>query len=155
MTTEYKNLTDVSLATPFSSTSSAFIKNLPGLPESLISLVETSLISLEERSLLITKGAKDYFFLSTIVALVKARLWPAQATLYRQQVTERILSFAQTLFSRHTGCEHLGPQGMGNFKNSQQPIFTMAPPMMPIIPTEYNTSGIPPPPPLGVTVSHV
>lgn len=117
--------------------------------------METSLISLEQRSLLITKGAKDYFFLSTIVALVKARLWPTQETLYRQQVTERILAFAQTLFSRHTGCEHLGPQGMGNFKTSQQAMFTMAPTMMPIIPTEYNPSGIPPPPPLGVTVSPV
>lgn len=65
------------------------------------------------------KGAKDYFFLSTIVALVKAKLWPTQAVMYKQQVVERILAFAQTLFSRHANCEHLGKPGMGSFQNNQ------------------------------------
>lgn len=65
------------------------------------------------------KGAKDYFFLSTIVALVKAKLWPTQAVIYKQQVVERILAFAQTLFSRHANCEHLGKPGMGSFQNNQ------------------------------------
>ncbi|CAG8025251.1 unnamed protein product [Penicillium salamii] len=139
---------------PFYPTSSAsLIHNLPGLPESLISLVETALISLEERSLLVTKGAKDYFFLSTIVALVKARLWPAQAIVYKQQVVERILAFAQALFSRHTGCEHLGPHGMGNFKNNQVAAFTATPAMVPIISNEFDPNGMLPPPHLGVTVS--
>ena len=92
---------------------------LPGLPDSLLSLVEAALISLEGRFLLVVKGAKDYFFLSTIVALVKAKLWPAQALVYRQQVVERVLSFAQTMFSRHATCEHLGTPGMGSFKNNQ------------------------------------
>ncbi|CAG7925158.1 unnamed protein product [Penicillium olsonii] len=127
------------------------VHNLPGLPESLISLVETALISLEERSLLVTKGAKDYFFLSTIVALVKARIWPAQAIVYKQQVVERILSFAQALFSRHTGCEHLGPPGMGNFKNNQVAAFTATPAMVPIISNEFDPNGMLPPPHLGVT----
>jgi hypothetical protein len=93
--------------------------NLPGLPESLISLMETILVCLEGRFLLVVKGAKDYFFLSTIVALVKARLWPTQAVMYKQQVVERILSFAQTLFSRHANCEHLGTPGLGSFKTNQ------------------------------------
>jgi hypothetical protein len=92
---------------------------LPGLPDSLLSLVEAALISLEGRFLLVVKGAKDYFFLSTIVALVKAKLWPVQAIVYKQQVVERVLSFAQTLFSRHATCEHLGAPGMGSFENSQ------------------------------------
>jgi hypothetical protein len=115
--------------------------------------VETALISLEERSLLVTKGAKDYFFLSTIVALVKARLWPAQAIVYKQQVVERILAFAQALFSRHTGCEHLGAHGMGNFKNNQLAEFTATPPMVPVMPTEFDPNGMLPPPHLGLTVS--
>lgn len=92
---------------------------LPGLPDSLLSLVETILISLESRFLLVVKGAKDYFFLSTIVALVKGKIWPAQAIMYKQQVVERVLSFAQTLFSRHATCEHLGAPGMGSFQNNQ------------------------------------
>lgn len=92
---------------------------LPGLSESLLALVETTLAALEGRFLLVIKGAKDYFFLSTIVALVKAKLWAAQATMYKQQVVERVLSFAQTLFSRHATCEHLGPLGMGCFQDNQ------------------------------------
>ena len=84
-----------------------------------MSLVETALIALEGRFLLVVKGAKDYFFLSTIGALVKAKLWPAQAIMYKQQVVDRVLSFAQTLFSRHATCEHLGAPGMGNFKDKQ------------------------------------
>lgn len=92
---------------------------LPGLPDSLMSLVEAALISLEGRLLLVVKGAKDYFFLSTIAALVKVRLWPTQAIMYKQQVVERVLSFAQTLFSRHANCQHLGGPGMGCFKNNQ------------------------------------
>jgi hypothetical protein len=67
----------------------------------------------------VVKGAKDYFFLSTIVALVKAKIWPTQAVMYKQQVVERILSFAQTLFTRHANCEHLGKPGMGSFQNNQ------------------------------------
>jgi hypothetical protein len=110
----------ISLGAPFSPTSStSLLQSLPGLPESLLTLVETALVSLEARSLLVTKGAKDYFFFSTIVALVKARLWPAQAIMYKQQVVERVLSFTQTLFSRHASCEHLGAPGMGNFKTNQ------------------------------------
>lgn len=95
------------------------INTLPGLPESLLSLVQTALNCLEGRFLLLVKGAKDYFFLSTIVALVKAKLWPTQAVMHKQQVVERVLSFAQTLFSRHATCEHLGEPGMGSFKNNQ------------------------------------
>lgn len=95
------------------------LHTLPGFADSLLSLVETALISLEGRYLLVVKGAKDYFFLSTIVALVKARLWPAQELIFKQQVVQRVLSFAQTIFSRHTTCEHLGTPGMGSFKDNQ------------------------------------
>lgn len=65
------------------------------------------------------KGAKEYFFMSTILALVKARLWPAQATVYKQEVVDRVIFFAQTLFTRHANCDHLGELGMGGFKTSQ------------------------------------
>ncbi|KAI2697960.1 CAZyme family GH43 [Penicillium roqueforti] len=129
-----------------SSISSAFIlHNIPGIPESLLSLVETALIALEERSLLVTKGAKDYYFLSTIVGLVKARLWPAQATMYKQQVVERVLSFAQILFSRHMNCDHLGDKGMGNFKDNQVAAFMAAPTMVPVMQAEFDPNGMHPP----------
>ncbi|CAG7992193.1 unnamed protein product [Penicillium nalgiovense] len=132
------------LSYPISST--FILHNIPGIPESLISLVETALIALEERSLLMTKGAKDYYFLSTIVALVKSRLWPAQATMYKQQVVERVLSFAQILFSRHMHCDHLGDKGMGNFKNNQVAAFMAAPTMAPVIQPEFDPNGMHPPP---------
>jgi len=115
-----------------------------------MSLVESVLSALEVRFLLIVKGAKDYFFLSTISALVKARLWPTQAIIYKQQVVERVLSFAQTLFTRHATCEHLGNPGMGSFKDNQVSAF-LSTSMAPVIPPEFD--GMVPPTNLGVTVS--
>ncbi|KAL5337354.1 hypothetical protein BJX70DRAFT_249488 [Aspergillus crustosus] len=97
----------------------SLIHTLPGLPESLISLVEVALASLESRLLLVVKGAKEYFFMSTILALVKTKLWPTQAAIYKQEVVERVILFAQTLFTRHANCAHLGELGMGNFKTNQ------------------------------------
>ena len=134
------------------STSSTFtFHTLTGLPDSLISLVETALIALEHRFHLVVKGAKDYFFLSTIVALVKSRVWPAQSIMYKQQVVERVLSFTQSLFSRHATCEHLGAPGMGSFKDNQVATFVATPGMTTMLPTDFD--GILPPPNLGVTVS--
>ncbi|KAJ6031078.1 hypothetical protein N7540_001810 [Penicillium herquei] len=133
----------------FPSTSTFQLTALPGIPDSLMSLVETALLALEVRFLLIVKGAKDYFFLSTISALVKAKLWPAQSIMYKQQVVERVLSFAQTLFTRHATCEHLGNPGMGNFKDNQVSAFLSTPGMAPVIPPEFD--GMIPPPDLGVT----
>lgn len=49
----------------------------------------------------------------------QAKTWPAQAIMYKQQVVERALSFAQTLLSRHATCEHLGGAGIGSFQNNQ------------------------------------
>ncbi|KAL2835034.1 hypothetical protein BDW59DRAFT_155858 [Aspergillus cavernicola] len=99
--------------------STSLIHTLPGLPESLISLVEVALTCLESRLLLVVKGAKEYFFMSTILALVKSKLWPAQASAYKQEVVERVIRFAQTLFTMHSECNHLGNRGMGNFKTNQ------------------------------------
>ncbi|KAJ5161077.1 hypothetical protein N7492_006469 [Penicillium capsulatum] len=125
------------------------LQTLPGFTDSLVALVESALVILERRSLLVVKGAKDYFFLSTIVALVKAKLWPEQASLYKQQVVERVLSFAQTLFSRHATCEHLGPPGMGSFQDNQVASFLSTPGMAPMLPSDLD--GILPPPHLGTT----
>ncbi|KAJ5111236.1 hypothetical protein N7532_001771 [Penicillium argentinense] len=132
---------------PASTTST--IHALPGLPDSLLALVETALIALEHRFLLVVKGAKDYFFLSTIVALVKAKVWPSQSNICKQQVVERVLSFAQTLFSRHATCEHLGAPGMGSFKDNQVAAFVATPGMEPVLPSDLD--GILPPPGFGVT----
>lgn len=57
--------------------------------------------------------------MSTIVALVKVGLWPSQAQIYKQEVVERVILFAQTLFTRHANCAHLGEWGLGNFKTNQ------------------------------------
>ncbi|KAJ5909779.1 hypothetical protein N7504_004422 [Penicillium tannophilum] len=133
----------------YSSSSTFQLASLPGFPDSLMSLVEAALIALEVRFLLVVKGAKDYFFLSTIGALVKAKLWPAQAMMYKQQVVERVLSFAQTLFQRHATCEHLGSPGMGSFKDNQVVAFLATPGMPPVMSSDFN--GILPPPNLGVT----
>ncbi|KNG84458.1 C6 transcription factor [Aspergillus nomiae NRRL 13137] len=110
-------------------------QTLPGLPESLITLAEMTLTCLETQLLLVVKGAKEYFFMSTILDLVKARLWPAQATVYKQEVVDRVIFFAQTLFTRHANCDHLGELGMGGFKTTQVPVLNpssgMAQPFVP------------------------
>lgn len=131
------------LAAFYPSSSAFILHTLPGLPDSLISLVESALISLEGRFLLVVKGAKDYFFLSTIVALVKSKVWPTQSIIFKQQVVERVLSFTQTLFTRHATCEHLGAPGMGNFKDNQVAAFVATPGMAPVLPSDFD--GILPP----------
>ncbi|KAE8158038.1 hypothetical protein BDV40DRAFT_276834 [Aspergillus tamarii] len=127
-------------------------QTLPGLPESLITLVEMTLTCLERQLLLVVKGAKEYFFMSTILALVKARLWPAQATVYKQEVVNRVIFFAQTLFTRHANCDHLGELGMGGFKTSQVPVLNpssgMAQPFVPNI-------NMLPPTNFGITVRSI
>ncbi|KAJ5566001.1 hypothetical protein N7535_007639 [Penicillium sp. DV-2018c] len=135
--------------------SSAFLlHNLPGIPDSLLSLIEAALVTLEERSLMLTKGASDYYFLSTLVALVKAQLWPDQAMMYRQQVVERILSFTQVLFSRHANCDHLDERGLGDFKVDQLAKNKVVPAMI-IQPIEFDRNQMPPPhQPGGATQIH-
>ncbi|KAL4796899.1 hypothetical protein BDV19DRAFT_67059 [Aspergillus venezuelensis] len=109
----------------------SLVHTLPGLPESLITLVEVALACMENRLLLVIKGAKEYFFMSTILALVKAKLWPVQATVYKQEVVERVILFAQTLFIRHANCAHLGDLGMGSFKTNQVPSLNGLPGVTP------------------------
>lgn len=102
------------LMTPASSTT-ALSCTLAGFPESLMSLVEAVLVCLEARLYLMVKGAKEYFFMSALIGLVKTKLSPAQANAHKQEVVDRILSFAQTLFHTHAICNHLGDRGMGSF----------------------------------------
>lgn len=88
-------------------------RTLPGFAESLLSLVDAVLLSLEGRLLLVSKGAKEYFYTSTILAMAKTKLWPDQAAIYRQQVVDRLLALAQALFQRHACCSHLGDSVVG------------------------------------------
>ncbi|KAL4897771.1 hypothetical protein BDV59DRAFT_190611 [Aspergillus ambiguus] len=110
-------------------------RTLMGMPESLVALAETILTCLETRWLLVVKGAKEYFFMSTLLALAKVTLWPGQANMYKQEVVNRVIFFAQTLFTRHANCSHLGEWGMGNFKTNQvpsvNPSTNMPPSMVP------------------------
>ncbi|PWY87976.1 hypothetical protein BO94DRAFT_60288 [Aspergillus sclerotioniger CBS 115572] len=123
--------------------STSLTRTLPGLPESLISLVEVALSCLESRLLVVVKGAKEYFFMSTIVALVKVGLWPSQAQLYKQEVVERVILFSQTLFTRHANCTHLGDWGMGNFKTNQVPSLNAGPGMPPPFVPDVNMAPTP------------
>lgn len=67
--------------------------------------------------------------MSTILALVKARLWPEQANVFKQQVIERVLTFAQTLYTRHASCHHLGgASGMGSSRLT--PVSPTQPPLI-------------------------
>ncbi|RDW86771.1 putative C6 transcription factor [Aspergillus mulundensis] len=124
----------------------SLIHTLPGLPESLISLVEVALACMESRLLLVIKGAKEYFFMSTILALVKAKMWAVQATIYKQEVVERVILFAQTLFTRHANCAHLGELGMGSFKTNQVPNLNVPQQFVPEI-------NLPMPEDFGLTAS--
>ncbi|XHG09652.1 hypothetical protein AWENTII_012695 [Aspergillus wentii] len=130
--------------------SSFMTRTLLGLPESLIGLVEAILICLEARLLLVVKGAKEYFFMSTILSLVKAKLWPVQAHVYKQEVIERVIIFAQTLFTRHATCAHLGNPGMGGFKTNQVASLAASTGLAPPLAPGFN--GILQPPNFGITV---
>ena len=110
--------------TPGSSTT-ALTCTLMGFPESLLSLVEAILACLEARLFLLVKGAKEYFFLSALIALVKTKLSPAQTSAHKQEVVDRILSFAQTLFMKHSSCNHLGDLGMGAFATQVRGLLTL------------------------------
>ena len=90
---------------------------LPEFSETLLSLVDTVLLSLETRLLLVAKGAKEYFYLSAVLATVKTKLWPEQATVARQQVVDRLLELAQSLFNRHACCSRLGNLAVGGLVN--------------------------------------
>lgn len=108
-----------SLCSNCSGSVTSLIRTLLGFPEALVTLAEAILMCLEARWLLVVKGAKEYFFMSTILALVKTKLWPSQGNMYKQEVIDRVITFAQTLFTRHANCAHLGPLGMGCFQTNQ------------------------------------
>ncbi|KAL1968192.1 hypothetical protein VTN77DRAFT_2027 [Rasamsonia byssochlamydoides] len=81
-------------------TSSLLRQVLPVFTESLLSLVEKTLSCMENK-LLIVKGAKQFFFLHMILALVKAKLWPDQAALLKKSVIDRIGVIAYNLLVHH------------------------------------------------------
>lgn len=64
--------------------------------------------------------------MSTILALVKTKLWPAQGNMYKQEVIDRVITFAQALFTRHANCAHLGPLGMGCFQTNQVRVIALS-----------------------------
>lgn len=109
------------------SDSTLLTRSLPGFAESLLALVETTLLSLEARLLLVAKGAKEYFYMSAILAMVKTKLWPEQATVYKRQVVDRILALAQTLFQRHACCSHPGDPvgGLGSGQVSRSAVLSV------------------------------
>lgn len=65
-------------------------------------MVEKTLKALEDKILVVAKGAKHYFFLTMIYALVKSKLRPEQADLYKKETGDRITSLAFRLLCRDT-----------------------------------------------------
>ena len=80
----------------------------------MLSLVDIVLQSLEARLLLVAKGAKEYYYMCTIQAITKTKLWPEQANINKQQVVDRLLTFAQTLFQHHSRSFNLGEPSVGS-----------------------------------------
>jgi len=70
--------------------------------ESLLALVEKTLACMENKILLIAKGAKQFFFLHMIMALVKAKLWPDQAPILKKGVVDRMGVIAYGLLAHHS-----------------------------------------------------
>lgn len=75
---------------------------LPVFTESLLDLVEKTLACMENKLLLIVKGAKQFFFLHMILALVKAKLWPDQAEALKKGAIDRIGVIAYSLLAHHS-----------------------------------------------------
>ncbi|QGA19506.1 hypothetical protein EYB26_007195 [Talaromyces marneffei] len=73
-------------------TSNLLRQVLPAFTESLLDLVEKTISCMEARLLLVIKGAKQFFFLYMIFALVKAELYPDQAEEIKRLILDRILS---------------------------------------------------------------
>ncbi|RAO66923.1 uncharacterized protein BHQ10_002935 [Talaromyces amestolkiae] len=73
-------------------TSNLLRQVLPAFTESLLDLVEKTISCMEARLLLIIKGAKQFFFLYMIFALVKAELYPDQSEEIKKLILDRILS---------------------------------------------------------------
>lgn len=57
--------------------------------------------------------------MSAILAMVRTKLWPEQAAVFKQQVVDRILALAQALFRRHACCSHLDDPVTGRLGTSQ------------------------------------
>jgi hypothetical protein len=73
-------------------TSNLLRQVVPAFTESLLDLVEKTISCMEARLLLVIKGAKQFFFLYMIFALVKAELYPDQAEEIKSLILDRILS---------------------------------------------------------------
>ncbi|EED15333.1 C6 transcription factor, putative [Talaromyces stipitatus ATCC 10500] len=73
-------------------TSNLLRQVLPAFTESLLDLVEKTISCMEARLLLVIKGAKQFFFLYMIFALVKAELYPDQAEEIKRLIVDRILT---------------------------------------------------------------
>jgi hypothetical protein len=56
---------------------------------------------MESKLLLVVKGAKQFFFLNMVLALVKAELYPDQAELMKQTIIDRIGHVAYSLLMRN------------------------------------------------------
>ena len=74
---------------------------VPSITDALLELIEKTMTWMERRLLIVTKGAKQHFFTSIILALVKARLWPDQAELLKQKLIEHISILAAAMLKRH------------------------------------------------------
>ncbi|KAL1981751.1 hypothetical protein VTN96DRAFT_2178 [Rasamsonia emersonii] len=102
-------------------TSSLLRQVLPGITESLLDLVEKTLACMETKLLLIVKGAKQFFFLHMILALVKAKLWPDQAESLKKGAIDRIGVIAYSLLAHHSDGSANDAEGVPSLASGSVP----------------------------------
>ncbi|KAH8693920.1 putative C6 transcription factor [Talaromyces proteolyticus] len=101
-------------------TSNLLRQVLPVITDSLVDLVEKSIICLENKLMVMAKGAKQFFILNLLFSLVKAELYPDQAELFKKLTIERISAVAQNLIMRDSEV-NLPPDGVDLPSISQVP----------------------------------
>ncbi|PGH16585.1 hypothetical protein AJ79_01691 [Helicocarpus griseus UAMH5409] len=84
-------------------TSSIVRQVIPSITDILISLVQKTLVWLEDKFVVLEKGMREYYFLCVSITFVKTRLWPGNTTTYMQQAADRLSALCYKLFSKYIG----------------------------------------------------
>ncbi|KAL2219687.1 hypothetical protein M432DRAFT_545856 [Thermoascus aurantiacus ATCC 26904] len=79
--------------------SSPILRAVPNFAESLISLAESALDRIETQIYMTGKKAPEFYLLTMVLSLVKARLWPASAEASRSRAAEQILKIGRRLYT--------------------------------------------------------
>ncbi|KAI1611319.1 hypothetical protein EDD36DRAFT_285421 [Exophiala viscosa] len=75
------------------------LRTVPAFAESLIGLAETALTAIETQLYMIGKKASEFYLLTMVLSLLKARLWPTTEEASRSKAVEQILRIGQRLYA--------------------------------------------------------